>query len=254
MSSMFDSLLAALARLMVARGVPFADLAERLKGHYVRAAQDQASRDSSSGKVTDSRLSVLTGLQRRDIARLRAFEHKPARANPLSRLVATWQSDPTYSKDGQPIPLPRTGPPPSFEALARHIRQDIHPRTMLDTLSAAGTVAVNDHVTLVDTAYVPLSGSDEQLAYLSDNTGDHLMAACENVQGATPAHFERAVHYTGLTADQVTDLDIAFRDGQAKLLTQINAQAARLKAAAPKGANHRFRAGTYLYATKVDPS
>ncbi len=254
MASMFDSLLAALARLMVARGVPFAELAERLKGHYVRAAQDQARRDSNSGKVTDSRLSVLTGLQRRDIARLRAFDHKPVRATPLSRLVATWQSDPEYTRDGLPIPLPRTGPAPSFEALARDIRQDIHPRTMLDTLSAAGTVTVNDHVTLVETAYVPLSGSDEQLSYLSDNTGDHLMAACDNVQGLTPAHFERAVHYTGLTADQVEELDVAFREKQAKLLTQVNAHAARLKATAPDGASHRFRAGAYMYSTKVDPS
>ena len=52
-----DHILAPLARLLVARGIPFGDLTERLKGHYVQAASEQ-----SDGKITDSRLSVMTGL------------------------------------------------------------------------------------------------------------------------------------------------------------------------------------------------
>lgn len=251
MPKTFDSLLAALARLMIARGVPFFELSERLKGHYIRAAQDQ-----SVGKITDSRLSVMTGLQRRDIARLRAFEAKPARSNPLSRLVALWQSQAEYCGENGPKPLPRNGPAPSFESLARDVRQDVHPRTMLDTLEAAGTVAIgaDGYVVLKQKAYVPLGGSDEQLAYLSDNTGDHILAACENVQGTSPSHFERAVHYTGLTPKQVATLASEFEAGQMALLTDINAKASAMKANAPEGANQRFRAGAYFYTSKGDPS
>ncbi|MGH1412693.1 MAG: DUF6502 family protein [Pelagimonas sp.] len=251
MPAMFDSILAALARLMVARGVAFSELSERLKGHYVQAAQEQAAREKIGGKITDSRLSVMTGLQRRDIARLRAFERKAPRANPLSRLVAKWQSDPDLTQNGLPIALPRNGPAPSFEALARDIRQDIHPRTMLDTLQAAGTVAVGQDITLIEAAYVPLRGSDEQMSYLSENTGDHLMAACENVLGADPAHFERAVHYTGLTQTQIDALDTAYQTGQTALLTDLNTQASAMKAQNDNTGTHRFRAGAYFFSTKV---
>lgn len=250
MPAMFDSILAALARLMVARAVPFSELSERLKGHYLQAAQE-AARQQAGGKITDSRLSVLTGLQRRDIARLRAFQRKEPRPNPLSRLVSLWQSHPEYRENGLPRALPRNGPAPSFETLAREIRQDIHPRTILDSLQAAGTVEVGDTITLVETAYIPQSGSDEQLAYLSENTGDHLMAAVENIHTDAPPHFERAVHYTGLTPEQIAELDAQFRKGQMELLNGLNARANAMKTTGTSSGSgpgrFRFRAGAYFY-------
>lgn len=244
-----DHLLAPLCRLLVARGVAFADLAERLKGHYVQAADAQAQ--AEGGKSTDSRLSVLTGLQRREVARLRGFEVKPAKPNPLSRLVALWQSDPAYAGRA----LPRTGPAPSFEALALEVRKDIHPRTMLDTLLATSTATLSNddtHVHLVETAYLPLSGSEDQLDYLATNVGDHLDAAASNVLGASPPHFERAVHYSGLTDDQVAALAKQFHEGQMALLQQLNAKAAQMKSGNDSTASARFRAGGYVFTQTED--
>ena len=240
-----DHILAPLARLLVARGIPFGDLTERLKGHYVQAASEQ-----SDGKITDSHLSVMTGLQRRDIARLRAFEHKAPKPNPLTRLVALWQAHPDYSHKGKAKPLPRTGDAPSFESLAREVRQDVHPRAMLDTLFAAGTVKLDqDTIALAQTAYVPLAGSEEQLDYLAENVGDHLAAAAENVLGPHPRHFERAAHYTGLTAAQIKALAERYNAAQMALLEEIAAEAEALKARAPSGASGKFRAGGYFYSS-----
>ena len=194
MLDLLDRLLAPFARLLVARGVLFPDLVERLKSHYVRAARDQAE-----GKITDSRLSVMTGLQRRDIVRLRDDPPRPERPNHLATLIARWQTDPVYKGRD----LPKNGPEPSFEALAFDIRRDVHARTMLDALLSAGTVTLtpDDHVHLAQTSYQPLAGSEDQLAYLTRNMGDHLMAATDNVLGAAAPHFERAVHYGGLTEE-----------------------------------------------------
>ncbi|MFK7940439.1 MAG: DUF6502 family protein [Roseovarius sp.] len=239
-----DHLLAPLCRLLVARGVAFADLAERLKGHYVQAAERQTQREG--GKSTDSRLSVLTGLQRREVARLRGFEVKPAKPNHLSRLVALWQSDPAYGAQ----PLARIGPDPSFEALALTVRKDIHPRTMLDTLLASGTVTMSQdeqQVHLVETAYLPMSGSEDQLDYLATNVGDHLAAAASNVLGSGPPHFERAVHYSGLTQKQVDTLAKQFHAGQMKLLHELNTEAAQMKSGNDSSAQSRFRAGGYVF-------
>jgi hypothetical protein len=244
----FDALFAPIARLLVARGLPFPDLVERMKLHYVQAALAQAG-----DRATDSRVSVLTGLQRRDVVRLRGQDVKDRRPNHLARLVALWQTGAEWSKDGHPLPLARSGPGSSFEALTQAVRRDVHPRTMLDTLLAAGTVALSDdgqRVLLTQSSYQPLAGSDDQLAYLSRNLGDHAQAATDNVQGATPPHFERAVHYSGLTGAQVSVLSERFASAEMALFQDLSQTAARMKAENAEPGPLRFRAGGYFYRTK----
>ena len=247
MLRVLDPLFAAFARLTVARGILFPDLMERLKAHYIDAAKGM-----TEGKVTDSRLSVLTGLQRRDIVRLRELEPKEERSNHLARLVALWQTDRVYAAFGTRKALPKNGPAPSFEDLAWIVRRDVHPRTMLDTLVETGTVEISkdgQSVRLRKTSYQPLAGSEDQLAYLAHNFGDHLSAAVENVRGRDPAHFERAVHYTNLSLEQVAELKLDYAAGQMALLEELNRKAAAMKTSAPQGANERFRAGGYFYQT-----
>lgn len=240
MLDLLDRLLGPLARLLVARGVLFPDLAERLKAHYVQAASEQAGE-----KITDSRLSVMTGLQRRDIARLREATPRAERPNHLATLIARWRTDPAY----QGCDLVKNGPAPSFEALAFDVRRDVHPRTMLDTLLAAGTIEVtgDDLIRLVQRSYQPLAGSDDQLTYLTRNLGDHIAAATDNVMGRTPPHFERAVHYGELTQEQVDALRAAHDAGQMKVFEDLSRQAAEMKAQNTGAAACRFRAGAYFY-------
>ncbi len=244
MTSLLDSLLAPLAKLLVARGILFPEMAERLKAHYVDAAPGLGTK-----KITDSRLSVLTGLQRRDIVRLRNAPPPEERVNHLSTLVARWQTDARYKG----APLRRRGDAPSFEALANEIRKDIHPRTMLDTLIASGTVAVSDDgetATLLRSSYQPLAGSEDQLAYLADSIGDHFQVAIDNVLGTGPARFERSVHYSGLTKDQITALEKRHEEGQMALFQELSQLAAQMKAEAGAGADSRFRAGAYFHAAE----
>lgn len=249
MNNELDPLFAALADLVVMRGMPFPELTECLKGHCVAAAAARAE-----GKVTDSRLSIMTGLQRRDVARLRAFEAKAPRATPLARLVSLWRTDPVYAPDGVPMSLPRTGEAPSFDALARTVRQDVHPRTMLDALISAGTVhAEGESVMLKQTAYLPMRGSPDQLAYLAVNVGDHLRAATANVDGASPPFFERAVSASGLSAEEAGALRAKFADGMMRLLEALNSEAEAMKRSATrKDGMHRVRLGGFGYGTKEE--
>jgi hypothetical protein len=242
MLQILDILFAPLARLLVARGILFPDFAERMKAHYISAALAL-----SQGRETDSRLSVMTGLQRRDVTRLRGFEPRDQRPNHLARLIALWQTDPDYA---QTASLPRSGPAPSFETLAWAVRRDVHPRTMLDALLASGTVALDGaEVRLLQSSYQPLAGSEDQMAYLTRNLGDHLTAATDNVLGQTPPHFERAVHYSDLTEDEVATLAEMHRQGQMALFQTLSQQAATMKRSGERG-SHRFRAGAYFLSTK----
>jgi hypothetical protein len=244
MLNLLDALLAPTARILVARGVMFPEFMERMKSHYVTAAQKQAEEDGM--KITDSRLSVMTGLQRRDVARLKDTKLKEKRIHHLARLVALWQTDAYY-----PTTLPKSGPAPSFEALAQFVHRDVHPRTMLDALEAAGTVSVaDDTVKLEATSYQPLAGTDDQIAYLARNVGDHATAATENVMGRDPRHFERAVHYTKLTEAQIAELETDFAHAEMETLEKISRKAARMKSESI--GTQRFRAGSYFYTVKGD--
>jgi Family of unknown function (DUF6502) len=250
MPRFLDTILAPLARLLVRRGVLIGQATERLKLHYLRAAQGMAG-----NRPTDSRISVITGLQRREVVRLAALpDGAPAdrKINHLSRLVQVWQSDPRFGGRD----LDRAGSEGSFEALALGIRRDVHPRTMIEQLREAGTVAVTSEgrLRLLQSSYQPLAGSEAQLDYFADNAGDFLTAATENILSETAPFFERAAHFNQLSPEAVAKLAGDFQKGQMALLQKIAAEASELQKQSP--GTHRFRAGGYFYFTdeiKKDP-
>jgi hypothetical protein len=230
-----DHIFRPIARLAILRRVRFADVAERLRRAFLSEARGQLGEAAPV-----SRLAVMTGLQRRDITRLiEAREAAPSAApDPLARLVAAWRAQ--YGG----APLPHHGDAGSFDALARTIRQDVHPRSLLDMLVAAGTVERRgQQVHLLRTGHVPQPGSEAQLRYLGANVGDHLAVAVGNVAGDPPG-FDLAVHYGGLSEAAVAELEALWRGRMRAVLEEVNARAAALQAAQEGPA--RFRAGGYF--------
>ncbi len=235
MKSALIYLLRPLARLALAKGVRFTDMAEHMKRAYVDVAID-----SAKPKAPVSRISVMTGLQRRDIARLLVAPEYSEQKRPdaLSKLVALWLA--RFKGEA----LPHHGETDSFDALAREIRRDVHPRSLLDELVAAGTVDADaGQVRLLKAAHVPLKGSEAQIDYLGKNVGDHLAVAVGNVLGDRPT-FERAVHYNGLSTEAVQKLEALWQAEMEQVLLVMNARALALQAQ-QKGAA-RFRAGGYF--------
>lgn len=237
MIQLLHPLLVVFARFLMSQTVRFPEFLEAMKKAYVDAAS------SGVAKITDSAISLNTGLQRRDVARLRKVDMPPASgSNPLARLVALWMSDDRFAGRS----LPRVGEN-SFDTLAWSIGKDMHPRTLLDALEKAGAVqVVEDHVHLLVPSFLPAAGSEAQIAYLVANVADHLAAAAGNTEGG--AYFERAVHYDGLTRDQVDDLHKEYAALQMQVLQTINTRAAQMQNAAPQDADMRFRAGGYFWA------
>ena len=175
-----------LVRAMIARGLTYPELAETLKQLYV----DACARHFHLGgkRLTDSRISLLTGLQRKDIRALRARlegveeDVEPPGAGPLPRVLACWNgAQPYVDATGAPRSLPRVATDgPSFEALVAEVSHDIHPRTVLDELSRLGLVRHNpedDRVSLIASAYLPHRDDAALLGYFGANLGDHVEVA-----------------------------------------------------------------------------
>lgn len=254
-ASPFARLLRPLVRLMIAKGVGFAAASELLKGIYV----EEAERHFRIGdkRMTESRLSLLTGLRRREVKRLREAGPIPialTSMGPAPRVILHWATAPEWrSATGVPLQLPtRSESGPSFEVLAAEISRDIHPRSVLDTLIAAKAVRLEPDgqtVTLLSDVYLPDSDF-ERLAYLSANVGDHAEAAVSNVlSSGKPPFFERAAHFNKLTAASVAALDVQARDIQTTALAEIAkaAETAQRDDVKAPGANMRFRAGAFIF-------
>ena len=237
---LLDHILRPLARLSVQRGWLFPAVEKRLRHAYVEAAQRLYCKDA-----TESRISISTGLQRREVARIRK-ENAPLTTarQPLAEIIALWWDDPAYDPNGIPV----RGDDASFSTLARSVRKDVHPRTFLDILIENGAVTVaDDFVSLNTRRYKPIAGSEDQLAYLAANIGDHLEAAVSNVVEASD-NYDMSVHYDGLSETAIAELDQHFRIRMQQTLEELDTMARRFPAA--ENGKYRFRAGGYFFNTQ----
>ena len=121
-------LLKPVARLLLRHGVAYPAFATAMKQVFLDAAR--AELVLAGQKQTDSALSLLSGVQRRDVRTLAATAPVAAmRDEPLnlaSQVVGRWLSDVEYlDPEGQPLVLKRYGEAPSFDSLVTAVSRDI---------------------------------------------------------------------------------------------------------------------------------
>jgi len=252
-------LLYPLVRLLVARGTTFPMLAELLKEIYVDVATNEfrieARKDDGP---SDSRVSLLTGVHRKDVRRLRGASPGEAERMPESvalgaQLVAAWTGRrPFRDARGRPRPLPRLasqGGTASFEGLVASVSTDIRARPVLDEWIRLGVVELDaeDRVVLRSGAFVPARGFEEKAFYLGHNLHDHLAAAAHNVLGEGPPFLERVVHYDELSPAAAEALAaLAEKEGMSALQT-VNKKAMALEASERGSARPRQRISFGVY-------
>lgn len=199
-----NALLLPLARLAVARGVHFSVIEARLKQAFVQAAREASHGGQPHRQV--SRISTTTGINRREVTRLLggSLHVTRPRRSLAGEVHLHWRTNPGYrDANGEPLVLPRQGPAPSFDSLARQITSDVHPRSMLDDMVRLGYAVLldaNDRVQYVKDAQIGTAELPRNLLVLADNVGAHMSGAVSNVLGTTPRHFDRA-----LVANRVPD-------------------------------------------------
>lgn len=255
-------LLRPLARLLMSHGISFPAFAEMVKGVYV----DVAVRDfhDDVGPVTDSRVSVLSGIHRRDVKRLRAEYLQPQPTPPAislgAQVVARWCADPRYlDNQRRPAPLPRLsrqGGEASFEKLIAGVSKDIRARAVLEEWQRLGVAFLDeeDRVHLAESAFVPVKGMEEKAFYFGKNVSDHLAASAHNLLGGQPSFLDRCVYYDGLRPESIEALRGLSRELAVSVLQEVNRRALELqqKDADHEDADRRMTFGVYFYAEPMD--
>lgn len=242
---------------LIDSGVPYQALDELMRQLFVEAAVQKGD----PGADTDSRVSVATGLARREVKRLREQMRGRRKIMPESvslgaRIVSAWLSTSGYQDEtGAPLTLPKHSKDsgePSFEALVKSVSQDVRSRTVLDEWQRLGVASLSEDgkVCLNCEAFVPKQGTREKAFYLGHNLHDHAAAAMQNFLGSGGAPWlERCVHYSGLTVDEIDHTRKLAEQLGNRTLAKVNQHIQSLPAPAANAENkQRFSFGIYFYA------
>jgi hypothetical protein len=246
------TLLQPLATLSVSHGMPFAVVEEILKNAFVDAARMTHSNAAAHRMV--SRISIATGLNRREVSRLlkSTSSSAPIRRSPATQVFTRWISEPSLKNlQGQPLPLQRQGSTRSFEKLARSVNRDVHPRSLLEELLRLGLVRLEgETVHVVRDSFVPKQDIGRMLGFLGSNVGDHFRAAVANVLAESPAHLEQAVFADELSQESLGHLRDVMRAQWKSLLEATVPLLHKLIAddrAGKRNQDQRVRVGIYMF-------
>ncbi|MDX2220542.1 MAG: DUF6502 family protein [Burkholderiales bacterium] len=258
-----------LVRLLIARGVTFQVASELLKRVYVRAGLDHFARKDEAAP-TGTQLSLLTGLNRKEIKRLTDESLQAVAPQGVTSFAAAvhanWLSGPRFrDKSGTPLPLPRharsSGDGPSFDELVRAITTDHRPAAVLEELERLGLVEISssDEVVLKVQPFLSRASFADRLVPFAENLGDHAAAATINVLSEAPPFLERSVFSDELSEASVALLQQKVAEEWRRLHDELIAAAiaregedARTRAKT----DQRLRVGLYFYSesTKKDAS
>ncbi|WP_275394527.1 DUF6502 family protein [Aliiroseovarius sp. Z3] len=246
-------LFAPLSQAMVAHGVTVGAATESIKMALLNAVIESHGPD-----VSDSRISIMTGLHRKDVRRLRSDAPSAdgrKTANRLALLIGYWTTAPDFQgKDDTPRALlrERSSEGPGFDDLVRQTRLDAAPGTMRQMLLDQGAVEEDPddgRLRLATNALVPGAGSKELVAAYRATLTAHMTAATQNLLAANGArrHFDRVVRYSHLSDASIAELDALAREESQALLERLNSRAKALQERdAALNASGRFAAGAYV--------
>ncbi len=222
LTAALDGLLEPLVRLLIRNGMPhgaFADIAKRV---YVRVAEDEER--IAGRKQTTSRMSVLTGLTRKEISRLRKLPAEvdvdtTARHHRAARVITGWIRDERFlDGQGEPRPLAIDGDGDTFAVLVKSFSGDVPHRAILDELLRVGAVRRDEEerLHLVERGYMPRKGEAETLQILGTDVRGLIATIRHNLDaGDDERFFQRKVYYDNLQADCLPDLrDLTATQGQ----------------------------------------
>lgn len=249
-----------IVRLMLHFQVSYPYLITLLKSIYVEVADNEFSADGK--RQSDSRITLLTGVHRKDVKRLRTdlsiASYAPRTISIGAQLIAYWLGlDQFRGDDGKPLALPlrsvsSSTPEPTFDDLVELVcRQDIRPRVILDEWLRLGIAHQDElgRVLLNTGAFTPDKGLDEKLFFFGKNVQDHINAGAHNILDRKPPFFDRSVYYDQLSAESLEALHTFANEIGMNALIAMNREALRLQQQDASGpqAIYRMNFGIFNY-------
>ena len=183
------TLYAALARILrplihiiIRNGISYGTFADLAKWLFV----DVATRDFAieGRKQTISRVSIITGLHRKEVKRVSELsapddQASKERYNRAARVISGWRRDKSFHDEkGRPADLPVAGEGATFEVLVKKHSGDMPFRAVLDELTRVGAAVLTDDgkMHLLTEAYLP-AGDETMKIHILGTDVAHLIAS-----------------------------------------------------------------------------
>lgn len=175
-----------LVRILLRNGIPSDALTGVVRQTYVDVAEEEFGIDGK--KQTTARIAVLTGLNRKEVARLRG-NPAPDRTdeawrNRAANVLAAWLRDKDFQdRKGDPLDLPLAGDGPTFSDLVRRHSGDMYPRSIADELVRLGAVEeIDGRLRMTARGYVPGADPERIIDILGIDTSEFIETIDHNLQ------------------------------------------------------------------------
>ena len=214
-----------LVRILLRNGVSYGTFADLAKRVYI----DVAGQEFGIGerKQSTSRVSILTGLSRKEVTRVRKLQKLDGQAsaeryNRAARVIAAWLRESDFM-DGerQPAILPMSGSGVTFSELVRRFSGDIPARAIKDELVRVGAVEElrDGRVRLLARAYIPKTSEIDKIHILGTDVSHLISTIDHNLRPDAPEpFFQRKVAYDNLPQEVLPQLRrLTVRKAQALL-------------------------------------
>jgi Family of unknown function (DUF6502) len=202
-------LLGPLFRVLLRHGMSFTAFEALAKRTFVEVAIREFGIPGKKPSI--SRVSILSGLTRKDVQRLLSEDEAGTRAdsatereNRAARVLSAWTRDADYlDAAGEPRVLDLQDGPMSFAELVRRHSGDMPVRAVLDELVRVGAVRRREdgRVELVARVFLPRRSAVDKLELLGAEVSDLVTTIDHNIQhGDTDPRFQRKVMYMNIPA------------------------------------------------------
>jgi hypothetical protein len=219
-----------LIHILMRNGISYGTFADLAKWLFVDVAKREFA--IQGRKQTISRVSVITGLNRKEVKRVSELPVPDDRAsseryNRAARVIAGWRRDKIFrDKKGGPADLALTGPGSTFQTLVKKYSGDMPFRAVLDELVRVGAAVRmdDDRVHLLARAYLP-AGDESMKIHILGTDVAHLVASIRHnlAPDERGPFYQRKVMYDNLPREVLPAFRKLSTDSAQKLLEKLDA-------------------------------
>jgi len=220
-----------LVRILLRNGIAYGTFADISRKIFVDMGFEEARRRKQ--KMTVSNVSILTGINRKEVKRLKealAFDtdNSLLKFNRIVRVIAGWQHDEDFlDKDHEPKDLLLEGGNGSFTSLVRKYSGDMPVVAMLNALIDSGNIQVidNGNIQLINANYLPSTDSEKKINILGIDAAEFIEVIDHNINIKQPedAWFQRKASNMTVSKDALAKLKQRINKKAQLLLEDIDA-------------------------------
>ena len=183
-------MLGPLVKLLLAAGVGVGDFMAIVKVAYVRAARDEGRDRRGEARPNASRIAVVTGLTRAEVAAMLSEDADERRTSErgrhrAERVLSGWWNDPDFqTAEGEPAILALSGSRRSFGELVKRYSNEPRVSPILDELLRVNAVKrlPDGSLKALSRSYATVRWNPDGIASLGEQLAEHCGTLLHNLE------------------------------------------------------------------------